>query len=94
MMAEAQPFISGAISKSINMPAMATVEDCAKAYFDRVRRRRVPLGVARPREPVRLGRSGHGSSRAARRFLLDDVQAPARTGPGAAPDVPAMNPLA
>ena len=32
MMAAAQPFISGAISKTINMPNDATVEDCAKAY--------------------------------------------------------------
>jgi ribonucleoside-diphosphate reductase alpha chain len=33
MMAAAQPFISGAISKTINMPNSATVEDCAKAYM-------------------------------------------------------------
>ncbi len=32
MMAAAQPFISGAISKTINMPNTATVEDCRKAY--------------------------------------------------------------
>ena len=32
MMAAAQPFISGAISKTINMPASATVEDCKEAY--------------------------------------------------------------
>ncbi|HJU20378.1 MAG TPA: vitamin B12-dependent ribonucleotide reductase [Stellaceae bacterium] len=32
MMAAAQPFISGAISKTINMPNSATVEDCAAAY--------------------------------------------------------------
>ncbi|MEM1400410.1 MAG: vitamin B12-dependent ribonucleotide reductase, partial [Pseudomonadota bacterium] len=32
MMAAAQPFISGAISKTINMPNHATVEDCKKAY--------------------------------------------------------------
>jgi ribonucleoside-diphosphate reductase alpha chain len=32
MMAAAQPFISGAISKTINMPNDATVEDCARAY--------------------------------------------------------------
>jgi ribonucleoside-diphosphate reductase alpha chain len=34
MMAAAQPFISGAISKTINMPATASVEDCSKAYLD------------------------------------------------------------
>ncbi|MGI6246065.1 MAG: vitamin B12-dependent ribonucleotide reductase [Pseudochelatococcus sp.] len=33
MMAAAQPFISGAISKTINMPADATVEDCKRAYL-------------------------------------------------------------
>ncbi len=32
MMAAAQPFISGAISKTINMPNDATVEDCKQAY--------------------------------------------------------------
>ncbi|MGQ0584515.1 MAG: adenosylcobalamin-dependent ribonucleoside-diphosphate reductase, partial [Reyranella sp.] len=32
MMAAAQPFVSGAISKTINMPNEATVEDCRKAY--------------------------------------------------------------
>ncbi|MDE0800558.1 MAG: vitamin B12-dependent ribonucleotide reductase [Rhodospirillaceae bacterium] len=32
MMASAQPFISGAISKTINMPSDATIEDCRNAY--------------------------------------------------------------
>ncbi len=33
MMAAAQPFISGAISKTINMPNDATVEECKQAYL-------------------------------------------------------------
>ncbi|MBI4273702.1 MAG: vitamin B12-dependent ribonucleotide reductase, partial [Rhizobiales bacterium] len=33
MMAAAQPFISGAISKTINMPNEGTVEDCKAAYI-------------------------------------------------------------
>jgi ribonucleoside-diphosphate reductase alpha chain len=33
MMAAAQPFISGAISKTINMPNDASVEDCKNAYL-------------------------------------------------------------
>jgi ribonucleoside-diphosphate reductase alpha chain len=33
MMAAAQPFISGAISKTINMPHAATVADCKEAYM-------------------------------------------------------------
>ena len=34
MMAAAQPFISGAISKTINLPAEATVDDIKDAYMD------------------------------------------------------------
>src|SRR6201999_465229 len=33
MMAASQPFITGAISKTINMPNDATVEDCKDAYM-------------------------------------------------------------
>jgi len=33
MMAASQPFISGAISKTINMPNSATVEDCKESYM-------------------------------------------------------------
>ena len=33
MMAAAQPFISGAISKTINMPNNATVEECKESYM-------------------------------------------------------------
>jgi ribonucleoside-diphosphate reductase alpha chain len=32
-MAAAQPFISGAISKTINMPNAATVDECKQAYM-------------------------------------------------------------
>jgi ribonucleoside-diphosphate reductase alpha chain len=34
MMGAAQPFLSGAISKTVNMPADATVEDIEKAYLE------------------------------------------------------------
>jgi len=33
MIAAAQPFVSGAISKTINMPADATIEECKDAYM-------------------------------------------------------------
>lgn len=33
MMASVQPFVSGAISKTVNMPSCATVEDCKAAYM-------------------------------------------------------------
>ena len=32
MMAAAQPFISGAISKTVNMPSSATIDECAHVY--------------------------------------------------------------
>ena len=34
MMAAAQPFISGAISKTVNLPETATVEEIEEAYYD------------------------------------------------------------
>ena len=34
MMAAAQPFLSGAISKTVNMPREATVEDIRDAYLE------------------------------------------------------------
>ncbi len=34
MMAAAQPFLSGAISKTVNMPSDSTVEDIEKAYIE------------------------------------------------------------
>ncbi|MEO3788462.1 vitamin B12-dependent ribonucleotide reductase [Actinocorallia sp. B10E7] len=34
MMAAVQPFLSGAISKTVNMPESATVEDIEKVYFE------------------------------------------------------------
>jgi ribonucleoside-diphosphate reductase alpha chain len=34
MMAAVQPFISGAISKTVNMPESATIEDVQKIYFE------------------------------------------------------------
>ena len=34
MMAAAQPFLSGAISKTVNMPRDTTPDDIAKAYFE------------------------------------------------------------
>ena len=33
MMAASQPFISGAISKTVNMPNTATIDDCKEAYM-------------------------------------------------------------
>ena len=39
MMAAAQPFLSGAISKTVNMPENATVEDIMNTYIEGVETR-------------------------------------------------------
>ena len=81
MTAEAQPFMSGATSKTIDMPAMATVEDRAKAYLDQVRRGGRPAwrGSERTYAPRPFGPLATGVPMRAG-FPLDEVQAPERTG--------------
>ena len=58
MMAAVQPFISGAISKTVNMPESATVEEIAEVYCGRLE--------ARPQGPRRLPRQLQGRSAAVR----------------------------
>jgi len=65
MMAAAQPFISGAISKTINMPATATVEDCGNAYFEAWQ-----LGL----KAMALYRDGSKLSQPLSAIVLDDVE--------------------
>ena len=64
MMAAAQPFISGAISKTINMPADATVDGCKEAYLLSWR-----LGV----KANTLYRDGSKLSQPLSAALLDDA---------------------
>jgi ribonucleoside-diphosphate reductase alpha chain len=64
MMAAAQPFITGAISKTINMPATATVEDCGRAYLDAWQ-----LGL----KAMALYRDGSKLSQPLSSSLLDEV---------------------
>jgi ribonucleoside-diphosphate reductase alpha chain len=64
MMAAAQPFISGAISKTINMPNHATIEDCKDAYLLSWR-----LGL----KANALYRDGSKLSQPLAAALLDDV---------------------
>ncbi|MFZ5979813.1 MAG: vitamin B12-dependent ribonucleotide reductase [Candidatus Zixiibacteriota bacterium] len=63
MMAAAQPFISGAISKTINMPAEATVDDVKKAYR---------LSWEYMNKAVALYRDGSKLSQPLNSVLLDD----------------------
>jgi ribonucleoside-diphosphate reductase alpha chain len=66
MMAAAQPFISGAISKTINMPNSASVEDCKSAYMLSWR-----LGL----KANALYRDGSKLSQPLQAALLDDAGA-------------------
>jgi ribonucleoside-diphosphate reductase alpha chain len=65
MMAAAQPFVSGAISKTINMPNSATVEECGKAYMQSWR-----LGL----KANALYRDGSKLSQPLSSGLVDDVE--------------------
>ncbi len=64
MMAAAQPFISGAISKTINMPNSASIEECKGAYMLSWR-----LGL----KANALYRDGSKLSQPLQAALLDDV---------------------
>jgi len=64
MMAAAQPFISGAISKTVNMPRSATINDCADIYMDAWRQ-----GL----KAIALYRDGSKLSQPLAASLLDDA---------------------
>ena len=67
MMGAVQPFISGAISKTVNMPASSTVEDIEGAYIDAWR-----LGI----KALAIYRDGSKTAQALRTDAQDEVDAP------------------
>ncbi len=83
MMAAAQPFISGAISKTINMPNDASVEDCKRAYRDSWR-----LGL----KANALYRDGSKLSQPLSSALFDDIDDGAEDGLEAALNAPKVEP--
>ncbi|MCA8972424.1 MAG: vitamin B12-dependent ribonucleotide reductase, partial [Planctomycetes bacterium] len=66
MMASAQPFLSGAISKTINMPTEASIEDVARAYTE---------SWKRMIKAVALYRDGSKLSQPLSSFALDELEA-------------------
>jgi ribonucleoside-diphosphate reductase alpha chain len=68
MMGAVQPFISGAISKTVNLPQTATVEDIADAYTEAWR-----VGV----KALAIYRDGSKTAQALRTDAQKDVPAPA-----------------
>ncbi len=79
MMAAAQPFISGAISKTINMPESATVEEIAEAYMQAWRLGLKAVAIYRDSCKKSQPLSAAGSATAVSRV------APAALGRGAEP---------
>ncbi len=86
MMAAVQPFVSGAISKTINVPAEATADDIMEAYIEAWRlglkavaiyrdgsKRSQPLSTAKERE--KTGEEPAAARRPVRRKLPDERQA-------------------
>jgi ribonucleoside-diphosphate reductase alpha chain len=67
MMGAVQPFISGAISKTVNMPQTATVEDINDAYVDAWR-----LGI----KALAIYRDGSKTAQALRTDAQDEQDAP------------------
>jgi ribonucleoside-diphosphate reductase alpha chain len=76
MMAAAQPFLSGAISKTVNLPESATSDDIADAYTQGWR-----LGL----KALAIYRDGSKTAQALRTDAGDKKDAEAQTEPAAAP---------
>lgn len=75
MMAAVQPFVSGAISKTVNLPSDATIEDIANVYIEAWRLGLKAVAVYRDgckRTQPLSTEQGAASVRAARRFPLPD----------------------
>ena len=70
MMGATQPFISGSISKTVNMPQSATVDDIADAYIQAWR-----LGI----KALAIYRDGSKTAQALRTDAQKDAPAPAAT---------------
>jgi len=88
MMASVQPFLSGAISKTVNLPNEATVEDVQKIYEEGWR-----LGL----KAVALYRDGCKASQPlssgnSKEEATVEVEAGLAAGPAAAPAMPALRP--
>jgi len=72
MMAAAQPFLSGAISKTVNLPQTATVEDIADAYIQ---------GHKHGLKALAIYRDGSKTAQALRTDAKDEAEGPAEPAP-------------
>jgi ribonucleoside-diphosphate reductase alpha chain len=76
MMAAVQPFISGAISKTVNMPERATVEEVEEIYFESWKSGLKALAIYRDNckvgQPLSTGKSGSSSSASTAEVAVTD----------------------
>jgi ribonucleoside-diphosphate reductase alpha chain len=82
MMAAAQPFLSGAISKTVNMPEDVTVEDIEQAYLEGWRRGLKALAIYRDNcktaQPLSISKKTPAAEPAAETKLATDLPEPVR----------------
>ncbi len=87
MMAAVQPFLSGAISKTVNMPASAAVEDIEQIYLEGWRLGLKALAIYRDNCKVGQPLSDlRGAKRSAEAAASLDLAAAASVQPGAQPE--------
>jgi ribonucleoside-diphosphate reductase alpha chain len=86
MMAAAQPFISGAISKTVNLPSDATVEDVQDAYFESWKQGLKAVAIYRDgckrTQPLSTSKTDPGLAKAGVTAAIAEV--PVKNGPPAA----------
>ncbi|HYN73487.1 MAG TPA: vitamin B12-dependent ribonucleotide reductase, partial [Nakamurella sp.] len=85
MMAAVQPFISGAISKTVNMPEYASVEDVAEIYQQGWKMGLKALAIYRDNckvgQPLSASNKNHGEKSADASASLSDAAVPAAAAP-------------
>jgi len=88
MMAAVQPFLSGAISKTVNLPETATVEDIEQVYFDGWKLGLKALAVYRDNckvgQPLSSGKSAASAADAAAAAPSSSSPTPPAATPAAA----------
>ncbi|HVZ74148.1 MAG TPA: vitamin B12-dependent ribonucleotide reductase [Polyangia bacterium] len=86
MMAAAQPFISGAISKTVNLPTDATVEDVQDAYLESWKQGLKAVAIYRDgckrTQPLSTSKTDPGLAKASTATAIAEV--PIKNGPPAA----------
>ncbi|MFN0053990.1 MAG: vitamin B12-dependent ribonucleotide reductase [Planctomycetales bacterium] len=89
MMAAAQPFLSGAISKTVNMPQESTVEDIEKAYIEGWKLGLKALAIYRDgsksSQPLATTKEGDRKKEGADAKHADRASAPSAAVPAAVP---------